>query len=913
MKRKRKIGIVCAVLCAALAIGTTVGLLAGRPQSLTIHMDEQTGPLYHGSCGFLYGLGSNGVPSQNLITPLKPRVAAQKAPDGLQHPTGDVLDVARGFIDSGGEQVQVYLQDIYALWPYEYDGIEGYAAKLEEMIPKLAALREKDASLAGKIVYIPFNEPDGIWYEDIDRDQGVQDKFQQDWLFIYHTIMRLDPEARICGPNFSAYRENAMEHWIAFCKENDCLPDYVTWHELQTDQLEKFAGHLSHYRSLEVEYGLGEREVIINEYAPPSDCSVPGKLVNWIALFEENKVSGCLPYWHNAGNLDDLAASNNDPNGAWWLYKWYADLSGQTLRLETSTRRTELYGLAAADTAKKSASLLFGGAAGNVEIVLEDLAANEIFSGSGCVHITVEETVWTAFHGVAAGPEAVLSGVFPLEDGKVTVPLEDLDATSAYRMTVTPAEDSATVADLQYGVWKQRYEAEDGKLVGNAKKQKANGDYACSGQQLVGSIDGIDSGFDLTVEVPKDGFYRLDYIYGNGYGLNTADPASNAPKAVTQTLLTDLKDSQKICLENTLRQEMLGQYTTSLHLTAGEHLLSFRGTAEGPQGAVADCILLTYAGDSIRAFDQIYEAENAGFNALSGRENASVTVENTLPDYSASGYVTGLEQCGVPSGGGVRFVVNVPDHGFYQLELRYQSKENGQANLYLGNTACTLANSLVSYELSGSDKFETTAVTVYLQRGINLIDLDASVPAAVDYLRVQAVEAPEDATIEIQAEDGTLEGKAAVVDNAYAQGGQCVTAIEGGTSDTLAVTVNAPADGAYQLVIRYTNDELFGAHSYNAQLVDRYATFTINGENPRQLYFQNTFSQDNFRTVTVPVILRAGENTLRFYNGNERILHCGTGTADKIQYQTLTNYAPLFDTFTFAPAVLRDGTSADPA
>lgn len=128
MKRKRKIGIVCAVLCAALAIGTTVGLLAGRPQRLTIHMDEQTGPLYHGSCGFLYGLGSDGVPSQNLITPLKPRVAAQKAPDGLQHPTGDVLDVARGFIDSGGEQVQVYLQDIYALWPYEYDGIEGYAA-----------------------------------------------------------------------------------------------------------------------------------------------------------------------------------------------------------------------------------------------------------------------------------------------------------------------------------------------------------------------------------------------------------------------------------------------------------------------------------------------------------------------------------------------------------------------------------------------------------------------------------------------------------------------------------------------------------------------------------------------------------------------------------------------------------------
>lgn len=910
MKRKSKIGIGSAILCAALAVGICVGVLAGQTQRLTVDMGAETGPLYHGSCGFLYGLGSDGVPSQNLVTPLKPRVAAQKAPDGLQHPTGDVLSVAQDFIDAGGEQVQVYLQDIYALWPYEYDGIEGYAAKLEEMIPKVVALRAENESLAGRIVYIPFNEPDGIWYEEIDKSEEVQERFEQDWLLIYRTLTRLDPEAVICGPNYSSYREKAMESWIAFCVENDCMPDYVTWHELQTDKIEKFDAHLSHYRALESEYGLAEREVIINEYAPPSDCSVPGKLVNWIALFEENKVSGCLPYWHNAGNLDDLAASNNEPNGAWWLYKWYADLSGQTLRLETSTKRTELYGVAAADSTKKSASLLFGGASGSAEIVLENMTANEIFASSGWVSVTVEETVWTAFHGTATEPEMVLTGVFPIEDGKVTVPLEQMDATSAYRLTLTPAADSSE-AQVQYGAWRQRYEAEDGALIGNAEKQKANGDYACSGQKRVVGIDGAESGFDLTVEVPQDGYYRLDYIYGNSYGLNTADPAANAPKAVTQTLTIDAGEPQLILLENTLRQEMSGQYSTTLYLAAGTHTIAFRGTADGPQGAAADCVLLTNVGSGAdSAFDRIYEAESAGFNMLAGQTETSVTVENTLPDFSGSGYVTGLEKCSVPDGGGARFVVSVPDNGFYRLELRYQAVEDTRADLYLGNTARSLGNHLASCDLKASGAFQTASITAYLQKGINLIDLDTDAPAAVDSLRVQAAETPAGTAVEIQAEDCALAGGASVAENSYAQGGKVVGSIQGGTADALTVNVSVPADGVYQMVIRYTNDELFGAHSYNAQLVDRYATFTVNGENPTQIYFQNTFSQDNFRTVTLPVSLRAGENTLRFYNDNQHILTCGTGTAEQIDYQTLTNYAPLFDAFTFAPAVLRDSEAA---
>ena len=45
-------------------------------------------------------------------------------------------------------------------------------------------------------------------------------------------------------------------------------------------------------------------------------------------MIEEHDVYGCLPFWHQANNLNDLTADANEPNSAWWFYKWYADMSG---------------------------------------------------------------------------------------------------------------------------------------------------------------------------------------------------------------------------------------------------------------------------------------------------------------------------------------------------------------------------------------------------------------------------------------------------------------------------------------------------------------------------------------------------------------------------------------------------------
>lgn len=899
--------IISFLTCAAIILSmcaVPISSSAAANPSFTVFMTEKTGEMRHGSAGFLYGLGSYGTPKASLLTPLKPGTAVQKAPDGMQHPTGDVLDVAETFINAGGEAVQIYLQDIFALWPYEYTTFDDYLARIGDMVPKIVELRKSNPAFSGKLVYVPFNEPDGIWYGNIDSDVNVQNTFNQNWKAAYDLIHSLDPDALIGGVSYATYRPRAMDSWIKFVTENSCEPDYITWHELQTDKLSSFKQHLESYRSIEAKYGMDKREIIINEYAPQNDCSVPGKLVNWIALFEENKVSGCLPYWHNAGNLNDIAADNNEPNGAWWLYKWYGDMSGETLKVQTSTQRSELYGLASIDDNKRSANVLFGGIDGNCDVILSDIDKTLPFSGAEAVDIKVEATYWTAFHGSAPEPSVVMTGTYPVEDGSVTVSMPDMEASAAYNITVTEASDPSRAGICYYGAFRKTYEAEDALYIGSVYQNSDPWTYAYSEGARLSGIMGEGDGYNMVFSVPQEGYYRCDITYGNGYGLNTANPSENAPKTLKETLRFDGGDEEVIDLENTLRDQMGGMYTEYVYLTAGSHTLYVRGHADNGGAFSNDSVSFTYCGMEIPVFNSLYEAELSDFNILLENTDTTLTTESALPGYSASGYVTGLSKRGVPDGGGARFTVNVPDNGLYSLTLYYSSERENRANIYLGNTALELDNLLTTVDLSKTDGFEKTSVTAFFEKGINVIDIDFESEAAFDALRVRKSEA--DKTITVQAEDGAISGNAETDENPYSSG-SFVKNIEGGTSDALEITADAPEGGSYKMAVRYSVSELFGAHDYNAQIVDRYATFSVNGNEGETVYFKNSFSDENWRTAVLDVTLQKGENRIKVYNDNHRTIRCGVSKNGGIEYQTLVNYAPNIDFIQLTPSLAEGG------
>ena len=102
-----------------------------------------------------------------------------------------------------------------------------------------------------------------------------------------------------------------------------------------------------------------------------------------------------------------------------------------------------------------------------------------------------------------------------------------------------------------------------------------------------------------------------------------------------------------------------------------------------------------------------------------------------------SGYVTGLSVNKVANGGGLRWAVNVPESGLYNVSLNYQSKTETTANIYVGNTARTFDGTKTELSLPGSGQWNEASVAVYLQKGMNIVDVDTAAEISLDYMRIQ--------------------------------------------------------------------------------------------------------------------------------------------------------------------------------
>lgn len=106
---------------------------------------------------------------------------------------------------------------------------------------------------------------------------------------------------------------------------------------------------------------------------------------------------------------------------------------------------------------KRSANVVFGGVSGSSNIVLENINQAESFKDAKMVHVKLEATDYTGFHGVAEEPRIVKEGAVEVVDGKVIIPISDMLKLSAYRRTITQATEDETPGFLR-NTWKQIYE-----------------------------------------------------------------------------------------------------------------------------------------------------------------------------------------------------------------------------------------------------------------------------------------------------------------------------------------------------------------------------------------------------------------------------------------------------------------------
>ncbi len=866
--------------------------------TLEINTTSEKHTIIHGSAGFLYGISNEGVPDINTLTPLKPKVLATKGALGTEHPYGDALDVADEFFESGGEQIQMYNSNYYGVFGVTANAYE-YGNVLETIIaPHVASwkdtMREKYPDIDSKMVYIPINEGTPV--------NGVAN-FNEAWKIYYNAIKKADPAAVIAGPNDAVYRgHNSMYDYLKFCRDNSCLPDVISWHELQVGCLDTMDDHMADYRSICKSLGIDEVQIVINEYADYSDCGVPGRLVNWISRLENLRVYGCLPFWHQANNLNDLTSGANDGNGAWWVYKWYGDMSGKILNLSArNTSYDKFHGLASIDSQKQSISIIAGGNDGEGVINLTNIGSTSIFKAEDFVHIKVEAAHFTGYHGALGEPGVVLQGVFPIADNSVSLTLDDMLFSTAYRITVSKTD--AAAAYFHKGAYHASYEAEDARHYGNLIREDEFSPmekprYFASGRVRMGGFDAKGDGIGYSISVPHDGLYKLSFIYGNGVGSTRNNAQTHAPKNITQSLFID-NEEDTLYLPNTLFYSMSGISEKYVHLTKGTHTIKVMFNSD--QGAFHDALYVSYAGaydEPLPSFDNIYESESADFNP----ESLAAT-KNLAEGYSGSGYITDVDLVETEAMGGVRHIVHIPQSGLYNIAFRYMAEDSGTIRIFLDNTNLTFTNHLTDIEIKKTDSWEIGYTTIFLRQGLNIIDYDTTVASKIDYMRVLASDDNQSVTYEAEDSLGSFQtlhsGDVTYV--APIKGDENSFNTEGGYFE---FDVTVPSDGLYKMQVFQSNNDLCGTHSYNIKIIDRYASFMVNGDkaNAKRYFFPNSFSDDTFLERTIPVTLTEGLNTIRVYNDNSWNVLWGGSTSEPGTNE-LVNYTPNFDKFIITPAV----------
>ncbi len=390
------------------------------------------------------------------------------------------------------ENIQIYLQDYYLEWPYEHKGIEDYKEKVQSVVSKM--VEGKTQEEIEKYSFVLFNEPDNIWYG------GDTARLCNDWLTIYNTVKSISPYIKVAGPNFASYKSGAYEQFFKFCSENSCLPEYVTWHELQKDKLTSYRSHYDHMMGLIDKYyaGSGITPVIfVNETANFEDVGAPGPLVNWLSIFEETKVYAALPYWGLANSMNELAADTNKPNGAWWVYKWYADMNGYTLPMEKENIGNPdsygcLYGLGSADEKNQMMQVLFGGQAGGQTISIDNIKSLPYFENADKAHVKIYSTKYTGHHGFADDIPVEFEGDVSFKEDSLKFSISDAELMDAYYAIITPAvgEETTTVGNYEK-IWTQTYEAENAQMIGSAKAFTKTGgsDLARSNRAEVGGMN----------------------------------------------------------------------------------------------------------------------------------------------------------------------------------------------------------------------------------------------------------------------------------------------------------------------------------------------------------------------------------------------------------------------------------------
>ncbi|KAB8185270.1 RICIN domain-containing protein [Microbispora catharanthi] len=424
-----------AALLTSLALTAAGATLAAAPAhaaasastTLVVSANQPFRPVTHVATGSLYGLADATTPSDSLAQAIKPNTFVQKPQGGKQQPTGDILTVAPKAARAGAKVVN-RLSDVYAGWPYQFSWSNWFSLVDQQIA------QTKASGITNLAAYELWNESDNTW----NSSNGTYEDF---WTRTYREVRAKDPTTPIQGPSFSDNISD-MDNFLRNAVATNTVPDIIAWHELT--RASKIAGDVATVVNLEKKYGISPRPIAIEEYASPSEVGIPGALVSYIAKFERLGVHDAeLAFWNQSGTLGDLLTGRGgSPNGAYWLYKWYADMSGNMVTT-TPPAQTGIDGAAAMNSAGNQLSVIFGGGSGDSAVVINGLG-----SFGGTAHVKLEYTPSPGRTVAVSGPSTLSESNYTVSNGSITVPVSAMNSTHGYHLVVTPGSGGGNPGTL---------------------------------------------------------------------------------------------------------------------------------------------------------------------------------------------------------------------------------------------------------------------------------------------------------------------------------------------------------------------------------------------------------------------------------------------------------------------------------
>ncbi|GHD62608.1 hypothetical protein GCM10010317_058040 [Streptomyces mirabilis] len=430
--------VLATTLAAAATVLTCTSAQAAPTASTTLVVNaaQTLRSVTHVATGSLYGLADASTPADSLVQPLKPNTFVQMAPGGHQLPNGEPSPAGDSLVVApkaarAGAKVVVRMPDWYPDFPYKWVSWNDWLSAVDTQV---ASVR---SSGAGNIsAYELWNEPDWTW------DTTNAGAFDAGWARTYKEVRAKDAATPIQGPSYSAWNQSWMSQFLTDAKASGTVPDVIAWHELQGSK--DIAAHVSAYRSLESGLGISPRPISIEEYATPSEMGIPGALIGYVAKFERAGVHDAeLAFWNHYGTLGDtLTDTGGSPNGSYWLYKWYGDMSGNMLTT-TPPAQTGIDGAASLTGDGRQISVIFGGGTGSTAVTVNGLGSLSAFGGT--VHVKLEYTPSKGRTTAVSAPYTISEGDYPVSNGSITVPVA-MNASDGYHLVVTPSGTSASLA-----------------------------------------------------------------------------------------------------------------------------------------------------------------------------------------------------------------------------------------------------------------------------------------------------------------------------------------------------------------------------------------------------------------------------------------------------------------------------------